>query len=524
MMRVMIVDDERLIRDGLAHLIDWTAYHCSVVAEAADGVQALEYLQDHGIDLVFTDIRMPRLDGIEFARQLRERQPNIMIVFISGYDDFSLVRKALQMGACDYLLKPLDPDVLTELLTRLSRESEARATLSQEELNRLNRDAKLARQHRIQKLFRRIALDRRPLTSDEVTLLEPEAGKVYRLIVVEIAQFYTRYANLSAEQLGLMQDNLSEALQEYCGEDATIFALGDGRYGLCLYDMEAKVAQQGDFLLNRLHHLPNTGDELICFDGGITYAPDDIAKLYENVLREREAFFSPEEAGRGRNRSYDTDEVLNRAANEVLDAVRLGDKELLALRMREMTELIAGEVESSFLYAQVTFANLYAQAIRFVTDTGGSISEVFDDPMGEYRVVYNGQNLEQVSGSMLRILSAISEYLQMCFRGDTVSQIRKAKRYIDNHLGDSSLSMQQVANEFAMSASYFSTEFRKVVGYTFTEYLMMARIQRAGELLKNSQLKVYEVAEALGYKNTTYFSTLFKRQYGVTPKQYRGES
>ena len=207
----------------------------------------------------------------------------------------------------------------------------------------------------------------------------------------------------------------------------------------------------------------------------------------------------------------------------MLDAVRLGDDMLLEQRAREMQAIIAGKGERSFLYAQVSFADLYAQAIRYVADAGGSISEVFDDPMGEYRDVYNGQNLEQASASMLRILGAIADYLRMSRSGDTTTQIRKAKRYIDNHLGDSSLSMQQVVDEFAMSASYFSTEFRKTVGYTFTEYLTMARIQRAGELLRHSKLKVCEVAEPLGYENTTYFSTLFKRQYGVTPKQYRGE-
>ena len=525
MMRVMIVDDEKLIRDGLARLIDWKAYGCTVVAEAADGVQALEYLQDHEIELVFTDIRMPRLDGMEFAQQLRNNWPAVRIVFISGYDDFTLVRKALQMGACDYLLKPLDPDVLKELLTRLNRDVEGQAKLSQEELKRLNRDAGIARQHRIQKLFRRIALDpKRPLSQEEIALLEPDSEMAYRLIVVEISQFYKRYASLNAEQLGLKQDSLSEELQEMCGEDTIVFTLGDGRFGLCLYGPEDDIKARGDALMGKLFHLPRTGDALVCYDGGQTRRPDGIAGLYANALIERENRFSPTDAGSRVQGSWRIDDKLDRASNEVLEAVRLGDKGLLSRQINEMKAVIGSEGEHTFLYAQVAYANLYAQAIRCISDAGGSISEVFDDPMGEYRSVYNGQNLDAASDNMLRILDAIAEYMRMSRSGDTTTQIRKAKRFIDNHLGDSSLNMQQVADEFAMSASYFSTEFRKTVGYTFTEYLMMARIQRAGELLRHSQLKIYEVAEMLGYENTTYFSTLFKRRYGVTPKQYRGEN
>ena len=102
MMRVMIVDDEKMIRDGLAHLIDWQSFNCDVVAEAADGVAALEYLQDHPIDLVFTDIRMPRLDGMEFARQLRAGQPWVKVVFVTGASMFRSISPESFKVVADY--------------------------------------------------------------------------------------------------------------------------------------------------------------------------------------------------------------------------------------------------------------------------------------------------------------------------------------------------------------------------------------------------------------------------------------
>lgn len=520
MKRVMIVDDEKMIRDGLTHLIDWEAFGYQITAQAADGRQALEYLLENPVDLVLTDIRMPYLDGIEFARRVRRERPATRIVFVSGYDDFSLIREALQMGACDYLLKPLEPELLTDVLQRIGKDIEERA-LSEEEAYRVRRDAEQARQIRRQKLLKRLTLEHQSISDEEFALLEAKPEQAYALLLVEIDHYYARYASLNAEQLGLVQDRLLEELRALAAPTATTFDLGDGRYGLCLIDDQDALGSACGALTERLTHLKCSGDTLTVYLGGQTSDPRQISALYLTALQNRENCFAPsnnEMAWAEAEKEVD----LTQACDAVIEAVGLGDTSLLHQQMQKLEATLTLKGGQSFLYGQVMFANLYAQAIRCVANMGGSISEVFDDPMKEYRAVFNGQSLRQAAAGIENLLHAVAEYVRMSGSGDTRAQVCKAKRYIDNHLRDSTLCMQRVAEEFAMSPGYFSTAFHKLLGYTFTEYLNMARIQRAGELLRHSQLRVYEVAEAVGYENTTYFSTLFRRHYGVSPKQYRG--
>lgn len=518
MRRIMIVDDERLIREGLAELIDWERHGYEVAAQAGDGREALAFLLEHEMDVVLTDIKMPFLDGIEFARQLRRERPHIHIIFISGYDDFDLVRRALQLGACDYLLKPLEPELLLEALRRIDRDMEQHE-LTQAELERIRRDARLAGRQRCQKLLRELTLGERNMDEKELAQLEWGKGQRCALVLAEIDRYYARYASLHADQLGLIQEQILERLR---GDEpeAMVFELGDGRYGLCLYADEREVEEVTRETAKRIAAKTYGEDTLSAYVGGHTDDPGQLPGLYQQALMKREERFVLPGQGKGDLSEEEGD--LAPVCDEIIRAVRLGDTALLQSRLLELERRLEAHGRNSFLYGQVMFGNLFAQATRCVADEGVFISEVFTDPMDEYRAIYNSQNIRQAMDCLKRLLGVMADYLCANRSGGARTQIRKAKRYIDNHLGDCGLSLQRVAEEFAMSPGYFSTEFHKQLGYTFTEYLTMARIQRAGELLSHSRLHVYEVAEAVGYENTTYFSTVFKRRYGVSPKQYRG--
>lgn len=125
MYTVLLVDDEPLIRMGLKKLIDWPQYGWRVVGQAGDGSEAMEFLSKHAVDLVITDLMMPGMDGIELSAAVRQRFPGISVVVLTGYDDFHLVQKSLRNAVADYLLKPIDENLLVELLVRLRTERDA---------------------------------------------------------------------------------------------------------------------------------------------------------------------------------------------------------------------------------------------------------------------------------------------------------------------------------------------------------------------------------------------------------------
>jgi two-component system, response regulator YesN len=122
MIKLMIVDDESIIRKGIRTSIDWGALQVEIVGEAQNGKQALELVQQWMPDIVLTDIRMPQMDGLEFAQQLKQQYPYIKIIILSGYDDFNYARKALTIGVTDYLMKPVGADELTTLISKIGDE------------------------------------------------------------------------------------------------------------------------------------------------------------------------------------------------------------------------------------------------------------------------------------------------------------------------------------------------------------------------------------------------------------------
>ena len=125
MYKVILADDETWVAIGLRKLIEKSRLPFQVVAEAANGIQALEEVIDKKPDILITDIRMPGMDGLELLRMIRRAGMDVKVIFVSGYAEFEYARKAIRMGAFDYLLKPVEPDALTEALGRARREIEA---------------------------------------------------------------------------------------------------------------------------------------------------------------------------------------------------------------------------------------------------------------------------------------------------------------------------------------------------------------------------------------------------------------
>lgn len=119
MMKVVVVEDEALVRRGIVLTVDWAGVDCAVVGEAADGMEGLEVIRESQPDLVVTDIKMPRLDGLEMVRQLREEGNRAHVIILTAYSDFSYAQAALKLGAVDFLLKPFQDGELEEAVTRL---------------------------------------------------------------------------------------------------------------------------------------------------------------------------------------------------------------------------------------------------------------------------------------------------------------------------------------------------------------------------------------------------------------------
>lgn len=377
MIDLLIADDDGLGRKGILSSISREELGIERVFEAADGVEALEVL-DHepSVGLVLTDIKMPRMDGIGLIREAKSKWPDLTMVIISGYDDFQFLRQAIRYGVNDYLLKPIDPVELHDVLLAIMEKMEMKERLRTEGEEQL----------RSYTLYRLV----------EGTIGWSELRPKMQMLHMELGSGPYTAAELQAP--------------------------------ICLGEVEqARLAAELDRWLQDRHlgmAFVHPSRRVICLLDG------------------------PEQIQEGVDR-------LHQAIKE------LKISEVLECRLGSMVE----EIES---------------------------------------IPYSFQTLSQDRPAKPHLTPVIEE----------------VRSYIDAHCCEE-LSLKELSERFYISAAYLGTVFKKEMGCQFTDYVNRKRVERAVELLKTTNLRVYQIVEQVGFKDKNYFMRIFKKYTGMTPTKLR---
>ncbi|MEK8129949.1 response regulator [Paenibacillus filicis] len=247
MYKLVITDDEWLIREGLKHTIDWAAIGCEVVAEASNGEEALQAVRVHRPDILLTDIRMPGTSGLELAREAREEYPGLKIIFLTGFDDFAYAQQAIKLQASDFVLKPTDPDELVRIVSRICSQigQERQAQDSAEEQHGIVREkllqdlmlgiadskamltvAQLLDPQRLERAGFRVAYSEQDGRPAEASHLERVTSLLQPVLYAGAVKLDSRRtAWLLADDDGQAAARLLEATGEERAEAATVFGL-----------------------------------------------------------------------------------------------------------------------------------------------------------------------------------------------------------------------------------------------------------------------------------------------------------
>lgn len=521
MIKVMLVDDEIAIRESIRNSFPWEEYGYTLVGEAPDGEIALPIIRDENPDILITDIRMPFMDGMELCRQVKQSMPWIATVILSGYDDFNYARQAISIGVQEYLLKPVTPRELRQVLDRISQR------IREERRERENAD----------KIRRRLTSGSR-FVNDRLlsTLFEEEMGENKAELLAE--QLRSVGINVSAGCYTVLDisydgggDNVSAmdvlyALSERSGGGVKVCSMKHGARALVMGDAEPDTEERAyAFADSAVKSIESVGT------GGVLVAIGEMcSKLSElgssmstarhirHVIRRGEAQIPMKIVG----------------VREMEDRPRkMHMQDFRPLRDRLQYTTVEGfnpvfeEYLSSLMetevHTDVTLDYLRMEALMtavgIVRDAGGDPDMVL--PIRRYEQ-------EQLSGRVGEDIATVKELLLCALRYREAnipmhgnSSISKARYYLSQHYTDPNLMLQDVAGEVCMSNSRFSTVFAQETGYTFTEYLAMLRISKAQELLKATTLRSSQIAQAVGYTDPHYFSYIFKKRTGMTPSEYR---
>ncbi len=531
MFKVLIVDDEQYIRKGIADHVDWKQLGCEVVGLAADGEEAFEIVEQEQPHVIITDIMMPIMSGLELIKLVKEKYPETYIIIISGYDEFDYVQQALKLGAIDYILKPVDLDYLAEYINGIKADYYEKIKKEQEFSGLKDIIAESSPVIKEQ-IMRDIVYERIPV-EDGVALLKKYGyvfnGLYHTIFIAQVDDYVVdgEEGSRQREEFNSFHVEFSKGRLKNL-DDVILFDKSNGQLAFYIstssrLKLKDRVKEICGWLMHDAKDMMNK--TLTIAVGSLV---DTLAQLADVFRMSREALGY--KFILGKNRIITEEDVLNlRKSNgiekyddfddkDLVSSVKFADKDLIKDSLDTLADKIREKGKNSYIYTNMIVGSIFRHALRVLEEAGGSADDVFPDPIGAYTTIISQETINGMINELHNALLSISSYKSGMLLGKT-AQIERAKDFILNNYSDSELSLESVAKYVNMSISYFSNNFKSVTNMTFVDFLTHIRIEKAKELLREGYMS-YEVSELVGYNNSTYFSTVFKRVVGTTPSKF----
>ena len=515
MYSVFIVEDEHLIRDSLRkHILNFSeTLPINFIGEAGDGEMALASILDLQPDIILTDIKMPFMDGLTFAKEARKLIPWVRIIFISGFDDFEYMKGAIQVQADEYLLKPIKPEELEQTLTKVISLLDDQKKVAPKDPNSDLLFHEIKKNHFLNGLFKgELPI---PMIMKEIETFNVNiSGKKFTVLLANnrFNSNFDDYAHFS-EYLNFLFSQDDEVLFSSVSSRFIKFLIFNKEKELVLEksyqiaqtliheletDSEDDLAVAIGPVVDRLSEIPfafNTARDLLS-----TYGSYRVEKIisYEDDMKEGE--LSPthpfkmnlaEEIAVSTENSRE--DLVNRLALDQGSFER--NRMIRFFKLTELKNLIEKKEENS----SVTFTErTQLQDVMLVSSNK-------EQYIALIRAGIDYLAESQIHPTMLKYQSVMNHALN----------------FINEEYTNPDISLNLVAEEVYLSPAHFSTIFSQSLGETFIDYLTNKRIQLAKKLITETNHKVSEIAFEIGYNDPNYFSFLFKKKIGCSPKEYR---
>lgn len=517
-MKLLLVEDERLTREGILKAIHWDALGIGEVREAVDGLDALEVAAHYEPDIVLTDVRMPRMDGVESAFQLRRMYPHCKIIFLSGYADKSYLKAAISLQAVSYVEKPVEIEEVEEALRQavaLSLEEKRQSELDAAAKETIHRSSSYIQQEAALELLRKGHDEQSILHRLELSgfFASPDAGAA--CLVLKL--------NDSSVPKELLQE-LAESILAPYGLNCLAARKDDHHMIIHLIagDSAALPPDVVRSVCRRIAAALKERSVVHSIAAGPVVA--GLPRLYESymgaVMLLQMSFFLgpysvmlPEEAPKP---SYEEEPLLEKRLHQLLAEGHFSEAQKLIEEVTQAVRRCPGTLV-------VSVKELYYRLVLEMEQIAKRHQlPLFPDDSTDNRLwelVSRCQYLDEVQELLLRTLSRLKDALNERGGATTVAKIM---RYIHLHYADDDLSVMRISGEMQMTASHLIAIFKETTGTTVKQYLMEYRVNRAKELLAdNPKLKVFDIASQVGYKDGENFAKMFRKFVGMTPSEYR---
>ncbi len=537
MLKTFLAEDEIVVRENIKKMVPWEQYGFELVGEASDGEMALPLIKKLKPDLLITDIKMPFMDGLTLCKVVKKELPDIKIVILSGYDDFNYAKEAIGIGVEDYLLKPITKNAFLERLCEIRSRYEHEKS-QREYYEQFHREMQEYEQNSSRDFFEGLISG----TMDMGEMYE-RADKLGLDIVAEaynILIFTLESENAAAGQSETYSEWEVRAWEKIEGlfadhSYAMLFRNNVFSYGVlvkeqrdnpekntrdCVESIRAILADapagQPWFIaagepvtrLSNMKHSYNTAAQTYArrylYDGHILYYRD---------LKDEEL-------------AKDDGRYLKKVDINAMDPAIIqkflgsGLKEETGNFVRDYFHAIGKEPLASMVFRSYVILNVRFSVLSFLNRMGYCASAL-EESDTEDALEQGGASMEAAMAYAERILQKAIEIRDENSGNKNRDILENSIEYIKNHYMDENMSLNAVAQVANISANHFSALFSQNIGQTFIEYLTGIRMGHAKELLRCTGKRASEIALEVGYKDSHYFSYLFKKTQGMTPSDYR---
>lgn len=524
----MIVDDEALIRKGIISSIDWNANGVEIVGEAENGEDALELAKKLKPDIVLTDIRMPVIDGLAFAKALKGKYAHTRIVALSGYNDFEYAQEALRLQLCEYLLKPVGAEELVRLVLRLKSEIEQERENNDKEMQRKSlivESLPLMRSEFVRSIIREDSIDKEGHLRKAKDMGLPLDGRRYQLFQIVIDDYGRMTEDLSMHGKGLIHYaliNVSEEILQSHAEGFVCAGESDSFIGILNMKDEAylpieEIALEIRDALRRYVKLSVTI--------GISEVVDSVSDFRKaarqtSVALKRKAYTSgiavlKYEPAKGDSHSYTPS---NEEEKRLLRQLRSLDREGISSTLQGLFDAFGRS--GSRYYTVKNFCLKITYLSIDVLEELGIPLDTEDHPFDPQGEIERHRSDEELESWFKRLLLSFMDLIERHKNNKYKTMIVTVIQYIDEHYAED-LSLEKLANVVYVTTGYLSRIFKEETGVGVVDWIHQVRVDRAKLLLDDPQWKTYEISEKVGYNDYKYFSHIFRKTTGMSPREYR---
>lgn len=529
MYKLIFADDEALVRNNIARLVDWNRCGFELIGCCANGHELLELAEKEAPDLVITDINMPYLTGIEAAQRLKKDFPATKIVFLTGYNDFNYAQKAIDLRVVKYILKPVTAQGMVQSLT------EIRNTLDEEYLQSTNTS-------QLEEFYER----NRPMLQGVFLNSLLEGGVSDREAKQKIKLLELGYLDAASFQTAVMISDAIEDDNEFSGESEDLI-------NFAIYNISKEILES--------HHIGTTvfsGKKVVAVAGYADAATEaeafctcleEIRSAIETHLRftvtigkgcacsrlsELHTSYEEALAALGYRGSVGDNRVIyikdiepkrhstavfgKNAESRLISAVKMGNRQEIEKTVGEALQAVVNGREGADQQRYCTLTILLC-LLREAENVGINADAVA--AQGDMKSVFEMWDTEQMKTLACSCATKLMKSISQNRKNSCSAAIEQAKRLIADGYKNPDLSLDIVSDSLHLSASYFRALFKKESGTTFVNYLTELRMEKAKDLILTTGMKNYEIATEVGYSDPHYFSYCFKKHFKMAPNDLR---